>query len=157
MRAMMSTQERILNDLKEAMKSSQRQRREVLRMLRAKIQEQEVALRAKKGRDYKLSEQETLAALSSYAKQRRQSIESYREGGRSDLVEKETSELKIVEEYLPKQLSESEIEQIVDQAIQESGAQSVQDLGKVMRLVMPRFQGAADGKVVNRIVREKLT
>jgi uncharacterized protein YqeY len=91
-----------------------------------------------------------------YAKQRRESIELYEKGGRQDLVEKERRELQIVESYLPKQMSEEEIRELVAKVIEEVGASSPKDIGKVMQAVMPKVKGRADGSLVNRIVRELL-
>lgn len=152
----MSLKEQISQDLKESLRAGEREKTGVLRMLRARILEREVELRSSKGRDYQLSDEETEEVLSSYAKQRQQSIRSYQDAGRSELVEKEKRELRIVETYLPRQLSESEIEQIIEKAIAESGAGSPSDLGQVMKLVMPQVKGMADGRLVNEIVRRKL-
>lgn len=92
----------------------------------------------------------------SYAKQRRDSIDSYRQGGREDLAAQEESELAIVLEYLPKQMGADEIRQIVSEAIAACGATTVKDTGAIMKLVMPKVKGAADGKLVNQIVAELL-
>jgi uncharacterized protein YqeY len=125
-------------------------------MLKARVMEREVALRAERGVDYRLSDDEVVQAASAYAKQRRDSIESYRKGSREDLAAKEEAELAIVEEYLPRQLSREEIAGVVRRAIEESGAQSPKDMGAVMKLVMAEVKGTADGKLVNEIVREQL-
>jgi len=129
----------------------------VLRMVSAKVLEREVELRSSKGRDYTLNDEETIAVISAYARQRRQSIDSYSEAGRDDLVAQEQNELAIVQNYLPRQLEEEEIQKIVEEAIQEIGASGPQAMGQVMRAVMPRLKGAADGKVVNAIVKQKLS
>lgn len=126
-------------------------------MLNAKILEKEVELRTQKGRDYKLSDPEVVQVIGSYAKQRHQSIESYRQGGREDLAQSEEQELEIVSSYLPKQLDESQIEEMVRQAIAETGASSAKDMGGVMKSVMAKAQGSADGKVVNAVVRRLLS
>lgn len=139
------------------MKSGDTERVSVLRMIKAKILEAEVELRTKKGVDYQLNDPETIEVLSSYAKQRRQSIDSYRQGGREDLAQKEERELSIVQQYMPRQFSNEEITAVVREAIVETGAMGLKDLGEVMKLVMPRVQGAADGKVVNQIVRDQLS
>ncbi len=153
----MSLGEKIADDLKKAMKAGDRARTGVLRMLRSRIQEAEVERRGKEGRDAVLTEEELTGIVSTYAKQRRDSIVSYREGGREDLVTKEEAELAIVGDYLPKQLGPEEIRGIVREAIQECQASSPRDLGKVMSLVMPRVRGSADGKAVNQIARELLS
>lgn len=152
----MGLKNQIEADLKQAMKSKDAARRDVLRMVRAGILDAEVERRAAKGRDYQLSDAETLEVLTRCAKQRRQSIDAYREGGREDLAAKEEGELAILQDYLPKQMSREEIAEIVREAIAESGAASAKDLGAVMRLVMPKVKGAADGKVVNEVARELL-
>ena len=152
----MSIKRRLETDLKEAMKARETLRVNCLRMLKSKILEKEVALRADRGKSYELDDDETLAVLGAYGKQRRDSIESFRQAARGDLVDKEEAELAIVNAYLPQQLSGEEIERIVREAIEESGAASPSDMGKVMKLVMPRVQGAADGKRVNTIVRANL-
>ena len=138
------------------MKARERDRLSVLRMLKSRIVEKEVELRGQKGRDYLLSDEETLEVLSGYAKQRRQSIDSYRQGGREDLARKEEAELGILQEYLPRQLSASELESIISEAIQETGASTQADFGRVMRETMSRVKGAADGRLVGELVRKKL-
>jgi len=148
--------QKLMDDLVASMKSRDKLRTGCLRMLRSKVLEREVALRPKKGADYELEDEEALQVISTYAKQRKDSIESYRRGNREDLAAKEEAELKIIEEYLPTQMSADELRPIVDQAIAESGATSPKDMGQVMKLVMARVHGSADGKVVNQIVREKL-
>jgi uncharacterized protein YqeY len=153
----MSLKERITVDTKLAMKARDHEVVSALRMISAKVLEKEVELRREKGRDYKLNDEETIAVVSAYAKQRRQSIDSYREAGRDELVTKEQHELDIVQKYLPRQLSESEIQKIVEEAIQETSASGPQAMGQVMRTVMPKLKGAADGKTVNAIVKQKLS
>ena len=147
---------KLMDDLKVSMKSGDKLRTGCLRMLRSKVLEREVALRPKKGTDYELEDEEALQVISTYAKQRKDSIESYRQGGREDLATKEEAELKIIEEYLPEQMSADELRPIVDEVVAECGASSPKDMGQVMKLVMARVRGSADGKVVNQIVREKL-
>jgi uncharacterized protein YqeY len=152
----MNLKERIAADTREAMKARNTIVVSVLRMLSAKVLEKEVELRSSKGRDYQLNDEETVAVISAYAKQRRQSIESYRKAGRDDLVMKEKEELEILQKYLPSQLSEKEIEHVVEEAIKETGATGPKDMGQVMRAVMPKLRGAADGATVNSMVRQKL-
>lgn len=152
----MSLKERITADMKSAMKSGERQTVGVLRMINAKILEKEVELRREKGREYQLSDEETVGVISDYAKQCRQSIDSYRKGGRQDLVAQEEEELRILQLYLPERLSEAEIEALLDQVIKETGAASPKDMGLVMKALMPKVKGAADGKMVNEIVRRRL-
>lgn len=153
----MRLKERIKLDTQEAMKARNQQVVNVLRMVSAKILEKEVELRRSKGRDYELNDDETIAVLNAYAKQRRQSIDSYRDGGREDLAKQEERELEIVQDYLPQQLSEDEIRAIVAETIQEIEASGPQAIGLVMRAVMPKMKGAADGRVVNAVVKELLS
>ncbi|HET6373318.1 MAG TPA: GatB/YqeY domain-containing protein [Candidatus Polarisedimenticolia bacterium] len=152
----MSLKQRITDDLKAAMKSGDRDRLEALRMIKARILEAEVDQRAAKGREYELSDPEAIQVIAAYAKQRRDSIDSYRQAGREDLASKEEAELAMVREYLPAQLSADEVRRIVKEAIDASGASSPKDMGAVMKLVMPKVKGAADGKLVNQIVGELL-
>ncbi|HZI93097.1 MAG TPA: GatB/YqeY domain-containing protein [Patescibacteria group bacterium] len=152
----MSLMETIAEDLKAALKTGARERLETLRMARAKMLEAEVNLRAEMGREYKLADPEAIKALASYAKQRRDSIDSYRQAGREDLAAKEEAELAIIQEYLPRQMGPDEVRQIVLDAITEAKATSPKDIGSVMKLVMPKLKGAADGKMVNQIVAELL-
>ena len=152
----MGLKKQIEADLKQAMKSRDLARRDVLRMVRAGILDAEVERRSEKGHDYQLSDAETLDVLTRYAKQRRQSIDAYREGDREDLAAKEEEELAILQDYLPKQMSREAIAEIVREAMAETGASTVKDLGAVMRVVMPKVKGAADGKTVNEVVRDLL-
>ncbi len=153
----MSLKERIGEEMKTAMKSGDKDRLGVLRMLRARVLEAEVSAREKQGRDHEATDEEVVAVISSYAKQRRDSIEAYRGGGREDLAAREEAELKIVQEYLPAPLTPDEIRAIVAASIAEAGAKSAKDMGAVMKLVMPRLKGSADGKQVQEIVRSLLS
>ena len=152
----MSIKQRIVDDLTAAMKSGAKERLSVLRMVKAKMLEAEVNMRGQKGREYQLDDPEATQVLVSYAKQRRDSIDSYRSAGREDLASQEESELAIVREYLPKQMSADEVRLIVREAIAAVGAASPREMGAVMRLVMPQVKGSADGKMVNQIVAELL-
>lgn len=134
-----------------AMKSKDPARLSALRMLKAAVMNKGV----EKGRD--LDDGEVLQVIASLVKQRRDSIEQFAKAGRTDLVEKETGEVKVLEEYLPPAASAEDIEAAVAAAIAETGAASQKDMGKVMKAVMPRLAGRnADGRLVNDIVRRKL-
>ena len=146
----MSLQQRIDDDLKAAMKSSDSLKTSVLRMIKAAIKNKQV----EKRKD--LSDEEIISVISTLTKQRRESIDLFSKGGREDLAEKERQELAMLQLYLPGQLSPEDLDRIIMEAINESSAEGVKDIGKVMRLIMPRVQGAADGKVVNQRVRELL-
>jgi len=152
----MSIKERIVADLTAAMKAKDAARLGVIRMLKAKMLEAEVALRSKRGLDYQLEDAEALGVITAYAKQRRDSIEAYRKGGRDDLAVKEEAELLLIQTYLPQQMTTDEIRALVREAIASVGASSGKEMGAVMKLVAPRVKGRADGKVVNDLVREML-
>ncbi len=152
----MSISEQFSEQIRVAMKSGDKLRLGVMRMVRSRMQEAEVAGRAKKGRDYKLGDEEAVQVIAAYAKQRRDSIDSYRAGGREEMAVQEEAELAVLQEYLPKQLSEEAIRTIVQEAVTACDATSLQDMGAVMAKVMPQVKGVADGKLVNGIVRELL-
>jgi uncharacterized protein YqeY len=146
----MSLQQRLGDDLKAAMKSSDSLKTSVLRMVKAAIKNKQV----EKRKD--LSDEEIISVISTLTKQRRESIDLFSKGGREELAEKERQELAMLQLYLPGQLSPEDLDRIIMEAINESSAEGVKDIGKIMRLIMPRVQGAADGKVVNQRVRELL-
>jgi uncharacterized protein YqeY len=149
----MSIKQRLSADMKLALKSKETLRLGCIRMLRSKLLEREVSLRGKHGRDYGITDDEALAVVQTYAKQRRDSIEAYREGGRDDLADREQAELEVIQAYLPQQLGDDELTAVIREAVAEAGAASPADMGAVMKLVMPRVKGRADGKRVNRILR----
>lgn len=146
----MTLTEQIDIDLKEAMKAQKPDLLSLLRMLKAAIKNSEIAL------GHPATEQEVLAVLEKQAKQRRDSIAQYKDGGRADLAEKEASELAIIEKYLPDKMPIEELELLVAEAIADLAATSLADTGKVIQAVMGRANGAADGKTVSEIVRKKL-
>lgn len=146
----MSLKQRLLDDMKAAMKNKDKDRLSVIRMLRAAVLNEE----KNKGRE--LNDDEIIEVLSREAKKRREAIPDYEKGGRQDQVDKLKDEIEIVMEYLPEQLSEEEIQQIVRNTIKELGAESMKDMGKVMGKLMTQLKGKADGKVVNKIVRQFL-
>ena len=147
----MSISERLNNDLKEAMRGGDKLALETIRSLRGAIKNKEI----EKGD--KLTEEEILQVLQKAAKQRRESIKQYTEGGRPELAEAEQKELDIIASYLPEQMSAEEITAIAKEVIEETGAASMADMGKVMGRIMPRVKGKADGNEVNRIVKMLLT
>ena len=144
-------EKKINDDLKGAMKEKKTIKIETLRMLKAEIKNVTIS---KKGTS--LEDKDVFQIISRQIKQHRDSIETFSKGGREDLVEKEKQELEILQSYLPKQLSKEEIVSIVKQAIVETGAASRSDMGKVMKVVMEKVRGAAEGKVVSQIVAEQL-
>lgn len=147
----MSLQEQLVNDMKEAMKSGDSLKVSTIRMLKAAIKNKEIE---KGGTSYKLSDKETLEVIVTAIKQRKDSIEQFTKGQRLDLAEKEKKELEILQAYMPPQMSDEDVKAEVKKAIAETSASSQKDMGKVMKVLMPRIAGRADGAVVNRIVRE---
>jgi len=146
----MSLLKKLDEDLKTALKKSDKLKLSVLRLVKAAIKNQQID----KGRE--LLDEEILAIFSTLAKQRRESIEQFLKGGRDDLVQQEAQELLILQSYMPAQLSVEELDAIILQAIKESSAKSEGDMGKVMKMLAPRIKGVADGKWVNNRVRELL-
>ncbi|MBP1655514.1 MAG: hypothetical protein H6Q31_115 [Bacteroidetes bacterium] len=149
----MSLQEQISTDLKNAMKSGDKLRLETLRTLRAALLEKQIERR---GGGATMSPDDETGVLLTAAKRRKESIEQFARGGRQDLVDQESSELAIIQEYLPKQIGREEIQQIIQGIIAETGAQSAADFGKVMPAAMKQLKGKADGKVVQELVKELL-
>ena len=152
----MAITRRLDADLRKAIKERDRTRADCIRMLKSKLLEREVALRSTHGTDYAITADEALGVLTTYSKQRRESIESFRRGGRDDLVAAEEAELEIVSGYLPEQMGEEDLRGLVEEAISETGAQSMKDLGAVMKAVMPKVAGRADGGRVSAMVRKLL-
>jgi len=138
------------DDLKGAMKASESLKVSVLRMAKAALKYRQI----EKGEA--LSDEEVLSVLTGLSKQRRESIEQFSKGGREDLAEKERQELGILQSYLPRQLTPEELDSVILEAIRESSVQGTQDMGKVMRLIMPKVKGVADGKTVNQRLKELL-
>ena len=138
--------------INQAMKAKDQERLGPLRMLKAAL----VNRRVEKG--HELDQIESLQIVTTLVKQRREAIEQFGRGGRQDLVDKETAEIRVLETYLPPAVDPGEIERVIEGAIAETGAASPQDLGKVMKVVMSRLAGrGVDGKVVNELVRAKLS
>ena len=148
---LMALNEKVNADIAAAMKAKSAARLSALRMLKAAIMNKGV----EKGRD--LEDADVLQVVSSLVKQRRDSIEQFSKAGRQDLVDKETAEIAVLDEYLPPAASGEEIDAAVAAAIAETGASSPRDVGKVMKAVMPKLAGSnADGRAVNEAVRRKL-
>ena len=146
----MSLIERIEDELKDAMRERDRDRAGVLRLTLSSLRAAEKELQRP------LSDDEELQVLQRERKRRVEAAEAFRGGGREERAAKEEYELGVIEEYMPEPLGEEELEQIVDDAIAETGATSLSDLGRVMADVMPQVSGRADGSAVSRLVREKL-
>jgi uncharacterized protein YqeY len=148
----MSLKDRINEDLKEAMKAGEKVRTEAIRSIRASIIEFE-----KSGAAREMTTDDEIKILSSAAKKRREAIEMYEQHNRPELAEKETAELAVIQNYLPKQLSREEIADRVRNVIAEVGAAGPQDTNKVMPVIMKEMKGKADGKLVQEVVKEQLT
>ena len=146
----MSLKDQLTEAMKAAMKAKQTERLSTIRQLRGAIKNKEIEL----GRE--LDDEAVIAVIGTLVKQRREAAQMYRDNSRPELAEKEEAELAVLQEYLPAQLSEEEIRAIIAEVVAQVGATSVKDLGKVMPQVMARTKGVAEGKLVNRLVREKL-
>lgn len=147
----MSLTNQLTEHMKEAMREKDRTRLSVIRMLRAALQNEAIA----QGVDT-LSEEDELMIISRQVKQLNESIEEFTTAGRDDLVEKSKTELAIVEQYMPEQLSEEELKEIVEKAIDSTGAKTKREFGKVMGAVMPQVKGKADGSQVQKLVQQLL-
>ncbi len=145
--------ERLLEDMKSAMRAGDKDRLRAIRSLRADLQEK--AIQSQRGDDG-LTEDEELNVVQKAAKQRKDAIEQYEAAGREDLAEKEREELAVIEEYLPEQLSDDELTQEVRQIIEETGASSMQDMGRVMGKAMQKLKGKADGSRISSVAKDLL-
>ncbi len=147
----MSFKKKLNEDLKNSLRNKDTIRLNTVRSIINAVKNKEIDLKRE------LNENEFYEVLNTLAKQRREAIEQYEKGNRKDLADKEKRELEIILEYLPEQLSDEEIEEIVKKTIEEVGATNLKDLGKVMKAVMPKVKGRADGKKVNELVRTLLS
>ena len=146
----MTLQERLMEDLKTAMRSRDETRRSVIRLIRSAVQSEEI------GKRRSLDDAGVVEVLSRMARQYRDSIDAYRQASRSDLAEREEAELAVLAEYLPRQLTREEIAALAREAVRETGAMGPGEKGKVMGKLMPQLRGRADGNLVNAIVVELL-
>jgi uncharacterized protein len=147
----MSLNERITEAMKEAMRAKDSVRLNAIRLLRSAIKNREIEARQE------LDDQAVTSVLSSLVKQRRESAQVYRDNDRIDMAEKEEAEIAILQEFLPTQLSEEEIRAIIEAAVAETGAASMKDMGKVMKIVSSQTLGRADGRVVSELVKARLS
>ena len=147
--------DRIAADLKDAMRARDDVRRRTLRSIRSALMKKEIDER--EGGEGSLTEQQELSVLQKEAKQRRESLEQFEAAGREDLAQKEREELAVIEEYLPKQLSESEIREEIQTIIDDVGATSMADMGAVMGRAMGALRGRVDGNRVREVVEELLS
>ncbi|MCK8815924.1 GatB/YqeY domain-containing protein [Natroniella sulfidigena] len=146
----MSLHERLVEDMKAAMKDKDKQKLSVIRMARAAIKDQEINQRKE------LTDQEIVEVLAKLVKQNKESLVEYEKAEQEERVEELKQEIEILQEYLPEQLTEEELEELIDEVISEVGAQDMSDMGQVMGAIMPQVKGKADGNIVNQLVRERL-
>lgn len=148
----MQIREQIMNDMKTAMREKDQIRLDAIRGLQSAIKNREID-----SRPNPLTEDDVMAVIKKLVKQRKEAIEQFGAAGRQDLVDKEATELKVLETYLPAQMSREQVEKIVSEVIAETGATSVKDMGAVMKGVTAKTAGAADNKLVSELVKAKLS
>lgn len=148
----MEIREKIMSDMKSAMREKDQVKLDAIRFLQAAIKNREIEVRPEA-----ITADDILAVLKKLVKQRRESIEQYQAANRQDLVDKEASELKVIEAYLPAQMSKEQIEAVVVQVIAETKASSIKDMGAVMKAVVAKTAGSADNKLVSEIIKSKLS
>ena len=146
----MTLRERLEDDIRSAMRSRDQERLDALRFIKSQIQLTE------KNQQKDLDEPGVIEVIAKHAKERRESMQMFQEGNRTDLVTKEMAALAVVEEYLPPQMTREDLVRIVEEAIQQVGATSARDKGKLMGRLMPQVRGKADGAIVNAVVAELL-
>lgn len=146
----MALKEQLLADLKASMKAKDTVKKSTVTMIRAAI------LQVEKDNKVELGDAEIQEIIAKQMKQRRDALDEFKKAERDDLIAQTEAEMRVIEAYLPKQLTQEEIEAIVDETIKETGAESAKDMGKIMGALMPKVKGLADGKLVNQNVREKL-
>jgi len=147
----MSLEERLVEEMKQAMKSNDKLRLSTIRMIRSTLKNKEIELRKK------LEDEDVVKVIQVMVRKGEEAVEQFQAGGRADLVEKEKKEMEILKSFLPQPLSQEEIVKIIDQSIQETQASSPKDIGKVMKAVMPKIGGKADGRLINQLVKERLS
>jgi uncharacterized protein len=147
----MSLEERLIEEMKGAMKSSDKLRLSTIRMIRSAVKNKEIEIRKT------LEDEDVVKVIQAMVRKGEESVEQFQTGGRTDLVEKEKKEIEILKSFLPQPLSQDQILKIIDQSIQETQASSLKDIGKVMKSVMPKIGGKADGKLINQLVKERLS
>lgn len=147
----MDINKKINEEMVAAAKSQDKLRLSSIRMIKAALHNKEISLMRP------LIDSEVLQLLSSMVKQRKDSIEQFAKGGRTDLVQKEEAELKVIQEFMPAQMSDEDVDALIQKTIEEAGAVSVKDMGKVMKILMPKLAGVADGKVAGEKVKAFLS
>ena len=147
----MNIVEKVNSEMIQAAKAKDQVKLSAVRMIKAAMHNREIDMKRK------LNETEMMQLLSSMVKQRKDSIDQFKKGGRADLVAKEEAELKIIQGFMPEQMSEEDIDRDIDTAIKEVGAAGIKDMGKVMKVLMPKLTGKADGKLVGEKVKGRLS
>jgi len=147
----MGLKEQILEDMKDALKNKESDRLSAIRFLQSAVKNREIELRPDP-----INDQEILGVIKKLSKQRKDSIEQFEKANRIDLVEKEKFELSVLESYLPKQLSEADLKKVVDDVVAALGANSVKQMGAVIKEVQAKTQGAADNKMISELVKARL-
>ncbi len=147
----MTLKERLLSDLKIAMKEKDTIRKDTIQLIRAAI------LKTEKDKQITLDDEGIVEIIAKELKSARDTLSEIENSGRDDLIEKAKREIEIIQQYLPEQLTEDEVEAIVKDAIRETGALSAKDMGKIMKVVMPKVKGRSDGSLVNKIARKLLS
>ena len=147
----MGLEDQIRNDMKEALKSGQKERLSTIRTALSQIKDE----RIKKRED--LNEEDVITVLMRAVKSRKDSIDMFSKAGRQDLVDKETAEMEIIQTYLPEQMSEDDVKKIIAEIVESSGATDIKDIGKIMGPAMAKLKGKADGKLVQQIARSLLS
>jgi hypothetical protein len=148
---MSELKKRITGDMKSAMKAKDRQALKAVRMILEAIKKKEIDERIE------IDDAQVMTVIQKMVKQRKDSISQFSDAGRTDLVEIEEAELEIINNYMPEQLSDEEVESVVDRAINDSGANSMKDMGKLMGMLKPRLQGKADMSIVSQLIKSRLS
>lgn len=146
----MTLKEKLMEDLKSAMRNKEKRRKDTITMLRAAVKQREVDERIE------LADEDILAIVGKQVKQKRESIKEFQKASRIDLVEQAEEEIEILMVYLPEQLTEDEIDEIVREAIVQTGAASMRDMGRIMGVVMPKVKGKADGSLISQSAKKLL-
>lgn len=147
----MTLKERLLNDLKDAMKEKDTIRKDTIQLIRAAV------LKIEKDKQITLDDDGIADVLAKELKSTRDALSEIEKSGREDLIQKANREIEIIQQYMPEQLSEEQVEAIVKEAINETGALSAKDMGKIMKVVMPKVKGRSDGNMVNAVVKKLLS
>lgn len=145
--------DKIQDDLKAAMLAKDEDKLSTIRMLKSALQYAEIA----KGAGYEASDEDVIDVVGKEIKKRREAIDLYEKGGRPELSAKEKKEIEVLSTYLPEQMSEAEISKLIDEAVSSTGAKTMQDMGKVMGILIPTTKGKADGSIVSSLVKQRLS